>query len=42
MTIIEKHLKKILEKYISKNEFKSEETYLKKFLDILKKSKKIK
>tara|TARA_Y100001980_G_C14289890_1_gene121266 strand:+ start:236 stop:355 length:120 start_codon:yes stop_codon:yes gene_type:complete len=39
---MKKYLKKILEKYISKNEFKSEETYLKKFLDILKKSKKIK
>ena len=39
---MKKYLKEILEKYISKNEFKSEETYLKKFLDILKKSKKIK
>ena len=39
---MKKYLKKILKKYISKNEFKSEETYLKKFLDILKKSKKIK
>ncbi len=42
MTIIEKYLKKTLEKYKSKNKFKFEETYLKQFLDILKKSKKAK
>ena len=37
-----KYLKKTFEKYNSKNKFKFEETYLKQFLDILKKSKKAK
>ena len=37
-----KYLKKTFEKYNSKNKFKFEKTYLKQFLDILKKSKKAK
>ena len=35
-----KYLKKKFEKYKSKNKFKFEETYLKQFLNILKKTKK--
>ena len=35
-----KYLKKTFEKYKSKNKFKLNNTYLKKYLDILKKSQK--
>ena len=37
---MKKYPKKTFEKYKLKNNFKFEETYLKQFLDILKKSKK--
>ena len=38
--MMKKYLKKTFEKYKSKNKFKLNNTYLKKYLDILKKSQK--